>query len=176
MRAGDFRICRGYSGSVTSDLVGVFEKSNWVHVQSAIDEHHYLDPVWPYILSVTGELTSDPDHWLIQPDLTDFERAMIGNFLAQNAGQHYGFWAFLWAGLTVAVPFLRRIHNPIRKAGRVCSTTLAWAYFYTGSVTYMKLFNHSFDVTPGAVNYIPHLPNPEAVTPAMLATAWRLPA
>lgn len=157
LRAGDFAIVAGQG--FLSDGVSLAEDgSRWTHVLSVLDGDHYIDPVWPTIVERSGIIVKDSTHFTVRVDaLTALERTQITKYLRATVGQHYGLTALAWAGLTILCPPLRKVHDPVKTAGRVCSTTLAWAYWLAGRDTYAKL---RVDC------------DPEAVTPAMLARVW----
>lgn len=159
MKAGDFLVIKGHSDNLVEDVIALGEHSDFVHVEAATGFDTFLNPVWPYILEQQGELaTSVPNQYLIEPDLTIGEQDKITRELRKFIGKHYGVAAFIWAGLCVLFPLLRYLHDPVKSAGYVCSTAVAWAYFNAGCYEKLRVGNQS----------------PESVSPADLARAWGL--
>lgn len=156
-KPGDFQIVQGVSNSWVEDMIALGERSPWVHVRAVVDDTHYLDPQWPTILIKEGCLADGPHTPIISPDLTPEQRTAVVDALKTWNGRHYGFWAFIWAGLATFIPWLRHIYMSYKWMGAVCSTTVALAYNEAGCYDKLKL--DAFET-------------PVTVTPADLARAW----
>lgn len=142
---------------ISAWAIDLVEKSEWCHVISALDEDHYLDPVFPVIESRSGEMGSDVQHWYVSPDINEAQRNYVVMNLNKYVGKPYSLLELAITGLSIFIPSLRK--HAIRRVGVVCSTALAWSYFNAGCFDALKVGDVS----------------PDSVTPALLARAWGAP-